>query len=253
MTVKVACHIHSEWSYDASWTLPELAKFFAKRGYQVLLMTEHDRGFNQAKLDDFKQACSEASNEDILLIPGIEYSDPTNTIHILTWGNVPFFGADQETLPMLQHVADHHGLSVLAHPSRKSAWKRFDTRWTPLLNGIELWNRKSDGIRPSPHARTLVHDTKLPGFYGLDFHRINQSFPLAINLEIPRTQINESTVLETIRLKNFSLNALNFSSRHIENQPIHSTLNCAEFARRLIAKTNRSLRKYPQPKRKPAA
>ena len=242
--MKVACHIHSEWSYDASWTLEELARFFSNRGYQALLMTEHDRGFSQQKLDEYRDACATASNDSITLVPGIEYSEPSNTIHILTWGDVPFFGENQDTLSMLQHVKDHNGLSVFAHPSRKSAWKRFDLNWIPLLDGIELWNRKSDGISPSPHSAKLVAETGLAGFYGLDFHRVNQNFPLSLKLKNPDDRLETSSLLESIRLKEFELNAFSFSSHQIETNPIRTIATFAELTRRVLAKACRLLRSH---------
>ena len=237
--IKVACHIHSEWSYDAFWTLPDLANFFSKRGFKALLMTEHDRGFNEAKLNDYKKACSAVSNENIMLIPGIEYSDPTNTIHILTWGEAPFFGENQETYSMLKHVDEHKGLAVFAHPSRKSAWKRFDSKWTPLLQGIEVWNRKSDGISPSPHARRIASDTRLPGFYGLDFHRINQNFPLYLEANLPQNKNDPATLVESIRSGKFTSRAFYLDSSVVESKPIRAFTIYAEALRRVVARSLR--------------
>ena len=56
------------------------------------MMTEHDKGFSEARLAKYRQACAEASSEKFLLMPGIEYSDPDNVIHLLTWAPIPFLG-----------------------------------------------------------------------------------------------------------------------------------------------------------------
>ncbi|MEX0746110.1 MAG: hypothetical protein WD118_10960, partial [Phycisphaeraceae bacterium] len=92
-SITAAVHMHSDWSYDGEWPLDRLAACFARRGCRVLLMSEHDRGFDEARWQAYRQACQAASTDRLLLVPGMEYSDPTNTIHILTWGEAPFLGA----------------------------------------------------------------------------------------------------------------------------------------------------------------
>ena len=89
--VRTACHVHSTWSYDGKWPLQDLAKSFSRRGYRAVLITEHDQGFSESKRLDHRAACQKASDADILLVPGIEYSDPANVIHLLVWGDVPFY------------------------------------------------------------------------------------------------------------------------------------------------------------------
>ncbi len=95
-TIRVASHVHSDWSYDGRWSLEELAAGFARRGYHAVLMAEHDRGFDDARWAEYRQTCAQASRE-ILLVPGIEYSDPTNSVHVPVWGDIPFIGEGLET------------------------------------------------------------------------------------------------------------------------------------------------------------
>ena len=121
MKALAACHIHSDWSYDGSWPIEQLAAEFARRGYNVLLMTEHDRGFSQARLEDYRAVCLRASTAEMLVVPGIEYSDASNTIHILTWGDVPFLGEGMPTSTVLEEVNRARGVSVFAHPRRRNA------------------------------------------------------------------------------------------------------------------------------------
>src|SRR5690242_19858994 len=123
--IKAACHIHSDWSYDGKWPLGELAKEFARRGYRVLMMTEHDRGFSETRWFEYRKACAQASSIDILVVPGIEYSDADNTVHVLTWGPLPFLGENIPTGELLAKVKAANGVAVLAHPNRKEAWKQF--------------------------------------------------------------------------------------------------------------------------------
>ena len=98
MTARVAaCHVHSEWSYDAEWTLEELATEFSNQGCEIVLMSEHDRGWDQQRWSVYKEACREASSDHLLMVPGIEYSDPRNAIHVLVWGSEDFLGEGLET------------------------------------------------------------------------------------------------------------------------------------------------------------
>jgi hypothetical protein len=197
MRVSAACHIHSDWSYDGKKTLPDLAREFAGRGYRVLMLTEHDKGFSPERLAQFRTACAEATSEKILLVPGIEYSDAANTIHVLVWGSVPFLGERLPTGEMLEQVKAHNGASVLAHPSRRSAWQLFDPSWKPFLLGIEIWNRKTDGWAPSAKALGLIDDTLVP-FVGMDYHTSRQMFPLAMRLELTG-DVTEGTVLSCLQ------------------------------------------------------
>lgn len=182
--VLAACHIHSMWSYDGRCELDEVARFFACRGCDALFMTEHDRGFSQERFDAYRAACEHAGRANgILVVPGIEYSDSENVVHVLTWGLQRFLGTSLPTLGLLRQVQDLGGVSVMAHPSRRDAWRQFDSAWAALLLGIELWNRKTDGFCPSNHAGQLLSEhAQLRAFVGLDFHRARQSFPLRMQL-----------------------------------------------------------------------
>jgi hypothetical protein len=162
------------------------------------MMTEHDRGFTAARLDQYRDACSSASSKEILVVPGIEYSDALNSVHVLVWGPVPFLGEGLPTDEMLERVKAANGLAVLAHPSRRDAWKSFDASWTDRLLGIEIWNRKYDGWAPSQTAPDLLRTTGAVPFVGLDFHTRRQSFPLAMSLDIDG-EVSEERVLDSLR------------------------------------------------------
>jgi len=198
MAIPAVSHVHSEWSYDGSWKLDELVREFSGRGYRVILMTEHDRGFTQSRWMDYRAACRAASTAQTLVVPGIEYSDPENVVHILTWGDVPFLGENLSTKTVLEAVRKAGGVAVLAHPSRKKAWQRFDAAWSEYLTGIETWNRKTDGWRPSPDAPALLAVSSCGPFVGMDFHERRQLFPLAMILDC-QTPLSERAVLDCLR------------------------------------------------------
>ena len=177
-----ACHVHSEWSYDASWTLPNLVEQFSRRGCDLVLMTEHDRGWDESRWVRYREACQSASNSRILLVPGIEYSDPSNTIHVLVWGADEFLGEGLETSELLRRVTASGAVAVLAHPERKAAWQSFDPDWCDSLLGVEIWNRKTDGWAPSSRGIDMWKKHDLTPFTGLDFHRRSQFFPLRMQI-----------------------------------------------------------------------
>ena len=233
--MRAACHIHSNWSYDGSWSIPDLASAFASRGYQLLLMTEHDRGFDSIKYGEFRSACADASTPELLVVPGIEYSDSDNTIHVLVWGDIPFLGVEQPTLKLLQSVREANGFSVLAHPSRRGAWKLFDPRWVPLLGGIELWNRKTDGWTPSSPARALIQAHSASAFVGLDFHSRKQFFPLAMSFDLNET-LSEASVLSSLLNNRLTPVAFGTPATQFSRSWYFPLLQSAELCRRTAGK-----------------
>lgn len=196
--VRTACHVHSDWSYDGKWSLSELAAAFSKRGYRVVMITEHDRGFDESRRLMHREACRLASTEEILLVPGIEYSDASNVLHFLVWDNVSFIGSGLSADEILTAARHAGGIVVFAHPDRRDAWKLFNPEWAKQLLGIELWNRKTDGVAPSRNAPLLLKMTQAVPFAGLDFHDHRQFFPLATVLEV-EPPITEASVLESLR------------------------------------------------------
>jgi hypothetical protein len=165
-------------------------------------MTEHDRGFTEERFHQFRQACAVASSDLMLVVPGIEYSDADNRVHVLVWGLSSFLGENLPTADMLDQVAAANGVAVLAHPGRKRAWMAFEPRWSGRLVGIEAWNRKYDGWAPGKDAPALLSAVGGPiPFVGLDFHTNQQSFPLAMALDIDRSIITEESVVDCLRLR----------------------------------------------------
>jgi len=234
MEAFAACHVHSDWSYDGSWTLEALSAKFARRGCRVLMMTEHDRGFTASRLDEYRNACARASSAVILVLPGIEYSDAANRVHVLVWGPVPFLGEGLPTGRMLDLVHAAGGLAVLAHPSRREAWKSFEPEWAERLLGIEAWNRKYDGWAPSRTASTLLQQAGAIPFVGLDFHTQRQSFPLTMALEMDR-KVSEENVLDCLSARRCYARAFGFPLSESLVRTALPILGMAEQSRRMVA------------------
>src|ERR1700730_17772667 len=234
MEVLAACHVHSKWSYDGSWSLEALSARFESRGYRLLMMTEHDRGFTAARLDQYRKACSQASSGEFLVMPGIEYSDAANRVHVLVWGPVPFLGEGLPTSEMLEAVKAANGLAVLAHPSRRDAWKSFEPSWADRLLGIEVWNRKYDGWAPSRTAPALMQKASAIPFVGLDFHTQRQSFPLGMVMDMDKN-VTVETVLNCLRSHRCYARALGVPLNHTNLTKASALLNMAEQSRRAAA------------------
>lgn len=236
--IQAVAHLHSEWSYDARLSLTELASIFADRGARVLLMTEHDRGFTARRWREYRDACAAASSEKILLVPGIEYSDGENRVHVLVWGVSDFLGEGLPTTEMLSEAGSANGVAVLAHPSRKQAWQCFQPEWSTQLLGIEIWNRKYDGWAPGPDAPQLLRKAGAVPFAGLDFHTERQIFPLTMALEI-EGECSEGTVLNCLRSRGCSPRAFGAPLEQYILGPAMPVLRMAERTRRAAARIAR--------------
>lgn len=241
MTIAAACHIHSEWSYDATWRLSDLAAEFERRGYRVMLMAEHDQNFSESRFQEYRAACREVSSPNLLVVPGIEYSDADNVVHVPTWGLDCFLGERLETREMLEQVSARQGVAVLAHPARRNAVGCLDPSWTRHFAGVEIWNRKYDGWAPNAIAAHLLPGTVR--FASLDFHARNQFFPLSMQLDLSGP-ITEQTVVECLRAGRCHAEML--------SQPVESFLSGwrslslapAERMRRLASSLRRTIRVF---------
>jgi hypothetical protein len=183
--LRIAAHVHSDWSYDGQWSLQAIARAFRRQRYDAVLMTEHDRGFDQKRWDEYQRQCAAVSADGPLLIPGIEYEDAENVVHIAVWAEeIPFLGSAPATLDLLEAAHRHQAVTVFAHPWRRDAHLRYRSSWRPLLTAMEIWNRKYDGVAPRPDAVALATREGLAPFVSLDFHTARQFFPLCTSVQL---------------------------------------------------------------------
>ena len=195
--MKAVLHAHSTWSYDGRWELDRIARTFGRLGIDAVLMTEHDTGFVPDSFGAYRDACADASTDRCRLIPGIEYSCPDNDVHILTWGLTHFLAEHRPVIETLGKVRAAGGVAVFAHPVRREAWRLFQPDWTPYLSGIELWNRKSDGLTWGAEAARLIAETGLPATVGMDFHHTRHFYPLLMRFGIDsHSDVEQALVAE---------------------------------------------------------
>jgi hypothetical protein len=239
--IRLATHVHSEWSYDGSFTLEQIGRAFGRRGYAAVLLAEHDRGFDEARLEEYRAHCAAASRSGPLLVPGIEYSDRTGAVHVPVWGARPFLGEGLETAELLLRVQSEGGLAILAHPARRNAVERLDPGLLRHLIGIELWNRKYDGYAPSRvGAELLARRPELLPFVSLDFHTARQFFPLAMALELDG-EPTVTAVLDGLRQRRVRPIAFRLPAERFTRARAWTAMREAECARRRIATALRRL------------
>jgi hypothetical protein len=233
-TIRVAPHVHSEWSYDAEWPLGDLVGSFRERGYDALLMAEHDRGFDDARWDAYRAACADASTEELLLVPGMEYEDSASLVHVPVWGvDLPFLGAARPTEELLRDAKGHDAFTVFAHPARREAIRSFRPEWTQYLDAVEIWNRHYDGIAPYPRGRNFAATQGLRPFAALDFHTRRQFFPLALTLEVAEP-VSAASVVEALRAGRFRVEAFGTSALRFTSGIPGTALRTGERLRRSI-------------------
>lgn len=198
---RVVLHLHSNWSYDASWPLAKLARLFGRGGAHLLMMTEHSQEFDWRRWSDYVAECEAASANGARVLPGIEYSTPGNTMHILTWGLKRYLGEELPADDILAAVTEDGGLAILAHPTRRSVHRSFEEGWAQSLYAVEVWNRKTDGLAPATGAIELVRTHGLNPVVAVDFHRVNQAYPLynVLSADIDLARASDDEVIAAVR------------------------------------------------------
>lgn len=235
-SLRIAAHVHSSWSYDAEWSLHDLATAFRRRRYNAVLMSEHDRSFDNQRWLDYRKACDAASTDELTLIPGIEYEDSESVVHIPVWGDeVPFLGSGRSTLELLRAAQAEGAVAVFAHPWRRNAVSRYEPEWAPLLSAVEVWNRKYDGIAPHRAARSFAAREGLKPFASLDFHSRRQFFPLAMSVVLDEYPTSAS-LIEAIRGGHCEADFLGRSAMRFTRGFEGAALRYLEAARR-VART----------------
>jgi hypothetical protein len=232
---RVASHVHSDWSYDGRWNLDQISAAFGRRGYDAVLLAEHDRGFDSARWAEYRAACAAVAVGGALLIPGVEYSDPANAVHVPVWGDIPFVGVGLQTTALLPRVKEAGGLAFLAHPSRRDVLSQLDADLLPYLTGIELWNRKYDGYAPNRAAYMLLRQRpELVPLVSLDFHTARQFHPLAMLVDVDG-EMTETSVCDAMRHRRLRPTAFRVPATGLARAPAWPAMRGIELSRKRVA------------------
>ena len=166
-------HIHTTYSYDGTLSLPDFADLVKKRGFNFIILTEHAEDFDATKMKALVNACTNATRNDFLVIPGLEFNI-NNEIHILGIGiDTSIDESDPEEL--IRKIHENNGLAILAH----TAEYRKSIPYAKLhdIDFIEIWNpRYGERIAPSIKSIKILREfRKMKKGYcasgGLDVHK----------------------------------------------------------------------------------
>jgi predicted metal-dependent phosphoesterase TrpH len=237
MTVRrVLLHNHSTWS-DGRMTLQTVARLGAYLGASAVVMSDHDYEFTTLKWDEYTNACRQASTRKCAVIPGIEYSSANDDIHVITVGTPHFHGARRNLVDTMTAVRAEGGAAILAHPSRRRCFDKITSDLLAVLDGIEMWNRKADGLLPVEVYFRFARRHGLATTIGMDLHTWRQVFPMWNEIDAAPGPIDGRIVAAALRQRQiapaFVLGRL-ASSLDSGSSIKLGILSLAEGARRVI-------------------
>jgi len=203
--IRTALHLHSTWS-DGEWTVAELRAAFAREGCEVIGVVDHAESFDARRLAGFVAECESLSDEDMLVLPGLEF-ECRNRLHIVGYGVTSRHSSD-DPADIIRHIADHGGVSVIAHPRTELFdWiGGFDV----LPDGIEAWNSKYDGRHaPRPATFEFIASLRSGGdsphaFYGIDLHWRKQFRDLHTLVDVAGPGLGCTGLLDALRSGRFA-------------------------------------------------
>jgi hypothetical protein len=196
-------HAHSKHSFDGRLTLPEVAAFFRERGLDFALMSEHVESLTAEKARVFIEECGELSDENFLLVPGIEI----DAVHALFYGvtKVTPWASNEE---LAEQLASGGAMTVVSHPVKIRRGLPAVTR--RHAEGVEVWNSRHDG-KTTANGAMVAYWRKLRAelgrelapMCGIDFHGRHDFTPLIFEVECER--LKAPAILGALRESRFDL------------------------------------------------
>jgi len=175
-------HVHTTLSGHADTTKEEVAKWYLDRGYNFLILSEHNQFIDPATV-----SLPEGRREDFILIPGEEVTDEDLVVHttamniedLVPWNT----DIDATITESIQYHVDgtieHGGTSILNHPNFEYAIRASDILGTHDLYMFELYNGHNEvhNFGDENHVSTevmwddlLTHGMKIYGVSSDDAH-----------------------------------------------------------------------------------
>lgn len=211
MVIRGAVHVHSTLSRDGTMTIPELARYFKRKGYCFVAMGEHAEDLNEAKLQALRHQGRENSGDDFCLIPGVEFA-VTKQIHIVGIGITELLELDSP-VRVAERIREHNGFSILAHPKR-AGWD-CPPDVVRALDAVEIWNIGYDGkYLPSAKALpafALMHEInpQLGAMASHDFHRQASFYNVAVEMNVNAVSVDP--ILQNLKQGSYALRSPFFS------------------------------------------
>jgi hypothetical protein len=173
-------HIHTKYSFDGSLSLPDFVNLVKNNRYEFIILTEHAEDFDDKKMQIVVSECYKATNEDFLVIPGLEFNI-TDEIHILGIGIEKYF-YERDPEEIIRKIHENNGLAILAHVA--DCKKKIPYAQLKDVDFIEIWNpRYGEILSPSIKSIKVLREfRKMKKTYsasgGLDLHKLRDLVPV---------------------------------------------------------------------------
>ena len=164
-------------SHDSVLEARDLVERAKAAGLDGVCLTKHDALWPEQEAIDL------AEEFGIAVIPGCEVS--TDEGHILAWGMEKYVFGMHRVQRLAEHVEEHGGALVLAHPYRRQiAWKDNPEEWTTAIEralnnaamphciGLEVLNGRGKE-RENRFSLDLAAAANMPGTAGTDSHAVH--------------------------------------------------------------------------------
>jgi predicted metal-dependent phosphoesterase TrpH len=210
--VRGVLHVHSRFS-DGAEPLEGVVQTFKDAGMSFVAMSDHAEVFDDELMQEYVAICDALSDEDFLVIPGLEFAFKGGSIHILGYSITRRIHASSME-QLVDEIHEAGGIAVLAHPPLGSINMIGSIKGT--LDGIEVWNGRYDGtVAPRAESfqlfrRIQMSNLKTAAYCGIDFHKIGQARkPLYVQVETDA--LRHRNVIDALRAGRFTIHGGNLA------------------------------------------
>lgn len=197
LTIKGIVHCHTTLSYDGKVELGDLCKLLRQKGFGFLALTEHRVGVEAGDYEGFVQKCQEASDKNLIVIPGLEFRCDDG-VEIAGIGVSKLLDAKKPEQIVAQ-IREVGGIALWVHPWRNG--RRVDQFLD--CDAVEVLNLKLDGTL-APNFSLLRRFVKqrragrhFNAIFGVDFHDLSQ--PLSVWLECRASENTPDAIIRSLR------------------------------------------------------
>lgn len=197
--IKGAIHIHSLYSYDGEKSIEGIKSIFRDKGVDFIIFTEHAETLGDSEITSFVSECKSVSEENFIIIPGLEFL--CENVEILGLGiskRLKFSGLNE----LIEEIQKNDGLAILPHPYKYKF--SLDSASLKQLDGVEVWNYKYDGNAPRIGNINLLKrldNGSIFAYAGLDFHNDMQNIELYHYLTVEK--LNSKEVIKALKAGRF--------------------------------------------------